>query len=134
MRTFRSAEERQEINEQSMRADESEGIQWLRNKSYRQVRRILSARETSDRFVQRPRLADPERKNMGNIPVEHFSCYGWSGARWARSHSVGEVPRRWVKTRVRAVPLVYPTAVAMSLSELPLRSMVWAMPRRQLVR
>ena len=30
--------------------------------------------------------------------------------------------------------LVYPTAVAMSLSELPLRSIVWAMPRRQLVR
>ena len=68
------------------------------------------------------------------LPVEHFSCYGWSGARWARSHSVGEVPRRWVKTRVRAVALVYPTAVAMSLSELPLRSMIWAMPRRQSVR
>ena len=68
------------------------------------------------------------------LPVEHFSCYGWSGARWARSHSVGEVPRRWVKTRVRAVALVYPTAVAMSLSELPLRSIVWAIPRRQLVR
>ena len=68
------------------------------------------------------------------LPVEHFSCYGWSGVRWARSHSVGEVPRRWVKTRVRAVALVYPTAVAMSLSELPLRSIVWAMPRRQLVR
>ena len=68
------------------------------------------------------------------LPVEHFSCYGCSGARWARSHSVGEVSRRWVKTRVRAVALVYPTAVAMSLSELPLRSIVWAMPRRQLVR
>jgi D-alanyl-lipoteichoic acid acyltransferase DltB (MBOAT superfamily) len=68
------------------------------------------------------------------LPVEHFSRYRWSGARWARSQSVGEVPRRWVKTRVRAVALAYPTAVAMSLSELPLRSIVWAMPRRQLVR
>ena len=61
-------------------------------------------------------------------------CYGRSVWRWALSHSVGEAPRRWVKTRVRAVALVYPTAVAMSLSELPLRSMVWAMPRRQSVR
>jgi hypothetical protein len=26
------------------------------------VNLLLSARETSDRFVQRPRLADPERK------------------------------------------------------------------------
>ena len=54
--------------------------------------------------------------------------------RCARSHSVGEVPMRWVKTRVRAVGLVYPAAVAMSLRELPLRSMVWATPRRQSVR
>ena len=42
------------------------------------------------------------------------------------SQAEGDVPRRWVKTRVRAVALVYPTAVAMSLSELPLRSIVWA--------
>lgn len=63
-----------------------------------------------------------------------FSSYGWGGESWARSHSVGDVPRRRVKTRVRAVALVYPTAVAMSLSELPLRSIVCAMPRRQLVR
>jgi len=28
------------------------------------VNLLLSARETSDRFVQRPRLADPERKTI----------------------------------------------------------------------
>jgi len=33
---------------------------------------------------------------------------------------------RRVKTRVRAVALAYPTAVAISFSELPLRNIVWA--------
>jgi hypothetical protein len=43
-----------------------ERIRWLRNTSDRQVRRILSAWERSDHFVQRLRLADEER-NVGSI-------------------------------------------------------------------
>jgi hypothetical protein len=47
------------------------------------------------------------------------------------SHSDGDIPRRCVKTRVRAVALVYPTAVATSFKELPLRNIVWAIPSRR---
>src|SRR6267154_4291205 len=54
---------------------------------------------------------------------------------WLRaSHSEGDIPTRCVKTRVRAVAFAYPTADAISLSELPLRNIVWATPRRQVVR
>src|SRR5258708_19359759 len=42
-------------------SDESERIQWLRNKSYRQVRRILSARETFDRLRGRRKAVARER-------------------------------------------------------------------------
>ena len=60
MRTFRSAEERQETKEQSMRAMRARGVNGYGD--LKLVNLLLSARETSDRFVQRPRLADPERK------------------------------------------------------------------------
>ena len=50
------------------------------------------------------------------------------------SHSEGGIPTRCVKTRVRAVALAYPTADAISFSELPLRNIVWATPSRQFVR
>jgi len=90
MRTFRSAEERQEINEQSMRADESEGIQWLRNKSYRQVRRILSARETSDRlFSDRDSLTQKGKT---------WATYRWSIlAAMDGAVRVGRGATRWVR-------------------------------------
>src|SRR5260370_9404724 len=90
MRTFSSAEERQEINEQSMRADESEGIQWLRNKSYRQVRRILSARETSDRlFSDRDSLTQKGKT---------WATYRWSIlAAMDGAVRVGRGATRWVR-------------------------------------
>ena len=40
------------------------------------------------------------------------------------SQSEGDIPKRRVKTRVRAVALAYPTAAAISFKELPFRNIV----------
>ena len=78
----------------------------------------------------KPRLmAAPSPTRLSRPPPSYFLC------RWLRaSHSEGDIPTRCVKTRVRAVAFAYPTADAISFSELPLRNMVWATPSRQFLR
>src|SRR2546425_6631006 len=71
MRTFRSAEERQETKEQSMRAMRARGVNGYGD--LKLVNLLLSARETSDRFVQRPRLATQKGKQHGQH--KHYHGY-----------------------------------------------------------
>lgn len=69
----------------------------------------------------RGRASSNNRRRRGNGSLENARLVQ---SFCLASHAQGGIPRRCVKTLLRAVAFVYPTAAAISFSELPLRNMV----------